>query len=645
MAAADPDLPEAVVIEVLDRWASTPRRRGVIAADLYGRPERLRSGDSECRTPTQQLMKLLVEAGSTRIRRPCCTLCRRLRDLTLRLEGGGMVCQLCARLLAVETCSSCARPRPPQARLSDGRPLCNTCWLRRQETTCATCGRPCPGRRSGPPVCQRCRTYPTEPCSHGHLVRRVNTRLGGAALCRRCARRPHRICARCRYPRAHVDPDPGCRLCTRADAVCCPRCGDDRFAFRIGPHGCFRCRLRRRVQDLTDGADPARVTQLRRFLDALTQADDPTRALEWLGKSRSSSGRAVLLDMLHGRVAVDHASLDAAAGLRRGRATSVEFLRRLLVASGVLPDRDEDLSRLERAIAAELVCCHPDDAMILQQYATWRVLATTRSRLRAGRSSRSVVPPALANFMVAARFLAWLRQKQLPLQTLTAAAVDSWLADNASYRDVLAVFLRWAGRRHMLPHVVLTPLPTWPPRHLTSSDDQLNVLRRLLDDPTVAAQDRLLACLVLLYGQALTRICRLRLCDVDLHADPTRLRLGDTPIELPPRIAHLAREVITDRTGGVSAGISHGFLDDPVWVFPGRPATQPAGAESLRRRLLNLGVTSVRSARNTALVTLARDVPPVVLADLLGLSVGAAVRWRELSGGTWTSYTAQRQTP
>ena len=36
------------------------------------------------------------------------------------------------------------------------------------------------------------------------------------------------------------------------------------------------------------------------------------------------------------------------------------------------------------------------------------------------------------------------------------------------------------------------------------------------------------------------------------------------------------------------------------------------------------------SEPNTALITLAREVPPVVLADRLGSSIRAAVRWRDL---------------
>lgn len=643
VVAADPDLPEAVVVEILDRLAPTPYRRGGIAADLYARPERLTSGDSECRTSTQQMIKMLVEAGSTRIRRPHCKLCRRIRDLTRRLEGGGMVCQLCARLLSVETCSSCGQPRPPQARLADGRPLCNKCWLRSQETTCHACGRRCPGRRSGIPVCQRCRTYPTELCARCHRPRRVNARVGGEALCRACARRPHRICARCRYPRAYLDPDPGCTLCSSPEPLRCERCGDDRFAFRIGPHGCVRCQLLRKVDQLGDGADPARVDQLSGFLLALTQAGDPRRALDWLGKTRSTAGRTVLLDMLHARVPIHHESLDAAAGAARGRATSVEFLRQLLVDSGTLPDRDEHLSRLERSIAAVLETCHPDDTSIIQQYATWRVLATARSRVSAGRPSQAVAPPALGNVVAAARFLAWIRSQNLPAQAVTQTAVDRWLIDNPSYRNVLAVFLRWASRRHLLPAIEVAAKQNWPPRDLAPATHQMHLLRRLLHDDNVATCDRLAGCLVLLYGQPLSRICQLRLTDVDMRTETLTLRLGDTPLELPPRIADLAREAVAERLTSIPPGISKGFTQSPTWLFPGRPSTRPAGAESLRRRLAALGVVAVRSTRNTALITLAREVPPVVLADLLGLTIGAAVRWRELSGGTWGSYIAERQ--
>lgn len=49
-----------------------------------------------------------------------------------------------------------------------------------------------------------------------------------------------------------------------------------------------------------------------------------------------------------------------------------------------------------------------------------------------------------------------------------------------------------------------------------------------------------------------------------------------------------------------------------------------------------------RPTRTTALLDLATEVPPVVLADLLGMYPNTAVRWVQAAGGEWANYAAIR---
>ena len=58
---------------------------------------------------------------------------------------------------------------------------------------------------------------------------------------------------------------------------------------------------------------------------------------------------------------------------------------------------------------------------------------------------------------------------------------------------------------------------------------------------------------------------------------------------------------------------------------------------------VSLGVDP-RADRNTALLQLATEVPPAVLADLLGLHIGTAIHWANEAGGDWTNYAAIRAT-
>jgi len=74
-----------------------------------------------------------------------------------------------------------------------------------------------------------------------------------------------------------------------------------------------------------------------------------------------------------------------------------------------------------------------------------------------------------------------------------------------------------------------------------------------------------------------------------------------------------------------------------VRLFPGRRAGLPLGDKGLHRRLAKIGVPP-RRARNTALLELAREVPPGIIADLLGLTPKTADKWRDLAGGNWTTY-------
>ncbi len=63
-------------------------------------------------------------------------------------------------------------------------------------------------------------------------------------------------------------------------------------------------------------------------------------ALNWL---RNSAGAALLADIAADRVALTHDALDA-----HPRPRVADYLRRMLVAHDVLPDRDDDLSRFQR---------------------------------------------------------------------------------------------------------------------------------------------------------------------------------------------------------------------------------------------------------------------------------------------------------
>ncbi len=648
VAAADPALPAGVARAAVRRVAPSPEGRNLLARELLCWPQRLIDGRPDSSPVVQRLITELVDAGSTGVRRPSCTLCRRVRDLPMPLPGGGRICGPCHRLLAAERCPGCGRWVACSRRRSDGAAVCTVCARRNPARwePCVRCGRerPVVRRTADGPRCSRCRPEPDDlPCTACGRTEVARRRYSGVVLCRRCAVAPARICAFCRLTRVRVDPDPGCPRCGLSDPLECSTCGDTWFSFGHGVAGCYLCRLHRRVARLADGADAERVDRLRPFLQALQQVDDPRRGLEWLTRGRAAQQLAK--DLLHGRSPVEHATLDAVNATVTKRSTSVEHLRHLLVASGVLAARDEPLHRLEETIDRLLASTEPTDQAVLRQWAVWHVLPRVRRRIDAGRPSAAVLGRGTSSVTTPHHFLRWLRQHGASLDQLRQADVDQWTADHLEQAVALAAFLRWAARRHHVPRGIRPPSRRDRTVRLSTSQDELYAAaRRCLTDATIPPGHRLAVGLVVLYGQPLTRICRLRVSDLQHHDDGiTTITLGRTPLALLPPLAAVARTVAdTALQDAVRSGVSTGFTNQPVWLFPGLPLTKHAHPTTLSDRIVALLPGNVRSHRNTALLTLTRDVPPVVLADLLGLHPGTVERWRTLAGGSLATYAAAR---
>jgi hypothetical protein len=78
--------------------------------------------------------------------------------------------------------------------------------------------------------------------------------------------------------------------------------------------------------------------------------------------------------------------------------------------------------------------------------------------------------------------------------------------------------------------------------------------------------------------------------------------------------------------------------DDPA---AGRSPARPVAPQTLTRRLRQHGIEP-RQARNTALAAWASDLPPAVLASLLGVHIQTVVNWASHTRRDWTAYLAER---
>lgn len=679
VTAADPALSDQVVAASVERVAAATMSRARLVDYLTAHPGALTAGNSRPPKVVGAMIAELVEAGSTVLVVPRCAGCDRAVELlhtrgpeericgacwqrgntaecvdcgrVLPIAGrdpvGSARCAMCVNRANLEDCGTCGRLKQVARRNPDGSARCSTC-LRRDTSTwadCDGCGRRRPVNArtdSGQPLCPSCYRQPTDECSGCGEQAVTASRAGGKPVCYRCYRHPRRECGGCgRIRRVAVrgrDGSPDlCPTCHQAPVLTCGVCGvEDRCRTTTGDRSpiCFRCQLVRRVDEIL--ADPAgRVPAVWVALrEAILSVDNPVTALGWLGRSPAIE---TLSAMAGGQRPLAHATLDVAAGSRRGRAFAVEHLRQLLIASGALPERDRHLARVEVAIDELIEVAHAEDRQVLRTYTTWRLLHRLRRKSADGRPTAGAAYRVRDQTAEASRFLAWLRDHDTSLASLTQADLDAWLASRPRSRRLLIGFLSWAHDQRLVPTLEVA----WPsnsdPVGFVADDQRWRVARQVLTDDTLEPRDRVAAALLLLYGQTAARITRLTRADIDHENGHVKLRLGKDHIVLPPPLDQLIQQ-LPER---VPVGMARRLATEDQWLFPGRRPGQPMNPTTMGHRLRGLGVEP-RAARNTALLQLGAELPSVVLADLLGIHIGTAERWTAAAGARWTHYAATR---
>jgi len=138
-------------------------------------------------------------------------------------------------------------------------------------------------------------------------------------------------------------------------------------------------RLDDQVRELLADDNGGVAAPLEPLRQALANVERPATVLEWL---RRSAAARVLADFGRGVRPLTHHALD-----ELGPDKAVEHLRSVLVATGTLPERDEQLVRLGRWITATIGAeTDPERRHLLHHYVVWHLLRRLRTRNR-GRST------------------------------------------------------------------------------------------------------------------------------------------------------------------------------------------------------------------------------------------------------------------
>jgi hypothetical protein len=454
------------------------------------------------------------------------------------------------------------------------------------------------------------------------------SRATGEPWCKACQQRWAR-CAGCGQTcpvRGGTAARPLCSTCLRPDPAfwsSCPGCGQPG---RLSTGRCSRCTLGQRLHDLLGGADGEILPELQALYQALTGTDRPDTVASWLAGSAITP---VLRDLGTGKP-LTHGLLD---GLPGGK--PVEHLRSVLVAIGTLPPRDEQMTRLERWIAAAVTSRSPGEQELLHRYAVWHLLRRLRRRADGGEITHNQLVAVRQHVRAAIVLLDWLTARGLTLATCGQGDLESWMTSpGTTHRREAGNFVRWARAQKLT--TLEFPATKWGgPARTIDTEARWDQAQRLLHDTAIEPEDRAAGLLVLLYAQGPSAISRLTLDHVQLSDGKVLLRLGREPVVLPEPLDSLTRQLVADRHGHAAIGDQ----GTSRWLFPGGQPGRPISSYQLNERLRQLGLHPGQD-RSTALFQLAADLPAALLARMLGIHITVAVAWQRASSGDWTSYAA-----
>lgn len=347
-------------------------------------------------------------------RRQECSLCGRVNPVAARTPGGEPLCQTC-RPRESFVCLSCGRTHTVKSLNVAGGALCWACYKRHHKQACSDCGRehaqvPRRGPR-GERLCDRCwdpRPVSCRDCGKGTSpkVRRVN----GGHLCYACyvLSRPQRPCGACGRTSpvwAELPLGPVCSACyqqIRTKPHPCFQCGESRPLVGIAsgdrricgacagqrrpwtchacgvlaaPYSrgrCPRCTAQEELMSVIS-RDGDVVESLRPLLDYFDIENRPMTAIGWT-RSRSA---AILRELLNGK-GLSHEALDA-----ENNTAAANFLRALLMFTGVLPGRASELDDTLEWLTQRLGAVQPQHQTIVRRYAMWHVLRRAKGALTA----------------------------------------------------------------------------------------------------------------------------------------------------------------------------------------------------------------------------------------------------------------------
>ena len=455
----------------------------------------------------------------------------------------------------------------------------------------------------------------------------------GDQLCNSCfytAMRTRGICPNCGLDGVlpgrlnRTDNRPVCLACAGIPGnYQCRTCHTEGEIYRRGQ--CARCALR---DDLTaimvhGAADPSAMQTI---VEILCSVDRPESILTW---KRSPKVQNLLTGLACGAIPLSQEGLDAA-----GRGKHITHLRSLLEHHDLLSHRDEHLARFESWLAFKLEnIAKPAVRAPVEQFATWHHLRRLRRNSAPGQSSDGAKRSAKQEITETIKFLTWLDEThQRTAATCRQRDVDQWLATGPTTRHLIRTFFVWATKSKINVEVRIDHRQAKTTPSVTQHQ-RLAWLKELLTGDAESLPYRVAGTLLLLYAQPLVRIAALNTTAIVLTPQEMRISLGAEPVPVPEPFAGILRQHLHDRPNLRTTG---GGAGTP-WLFPSTYPGKHLDAQHIMKRLRALGV-NLQGARNSAIQNLVAEVPPPLVAQLLGYSYQVAHRHAEVAAQPWSRY-------
>ncbi|WP_329374814.1 hypothetical protein [Streptomyces sp. NBC_01483] len=228
--------------------------------------------------------------------------------------------------------------------------------------------------------------------------------------------------------------------------------------------------------------------------------------------------------------------------------------------------------------------------------------------------------------------LTWLAGRGRTIEHCRQADLDAWHTEKLATRRPAQTFLRGCMKTGRMPGLTLPPQVITQDQAPLHQHRRLAMLRRLLNDDSLPLRSRVVAALVLVYAQPVSRIVRLTIDDITDDGTTIAVCLGDPPSPLPEPIAELMRVHVHSRQHLPYAGSRSARR-----LFPGRQPGQPMNPVSLQAHLREIGVPPQRG-RTSAIRQLVLQAPAPVIAKALGYHDKTATRLVTEAGGAWSRH-------